>query len=260
MGFLETLSFVYYYFNQKGDQRVQDWPLMRTPWPSCVITCVYFILVHWGRKLMKNRPAYNLKSILIPYNIAMMSQSAYIFKEILMSAYHSNFSLTCEPLEKVFTPQAMRIASASWWFFISKIVEMCDTVFLILRKKEEQLTFLHIFHHGTMVFNQWLACKFIPGGHAFIQGMLNSLIHVVMYGYYFLSALGPKIQKYLWWKKYITTLQLCQFFIIIFHNSMGSLINCDFPWWVAHYGSSYSAILFILFYNFYMKSYKQKRR
>ena len=38
--------------------------------------------------------------------------------------------------------------------------------------------------------------------------MLNSFVHTVMYGYYGLSAIGPSMQKYLWWKKYITQLQL----------------------------------------------------
>jgi elongation of very long chain fatty acids protein 4 len=38
--------------------------------------------------------------------------------------------------------------------------------------------------------------------------MANSFIHVLMYTYYGLSALGPHIAKYLWWKKYLTILQL----------------------------------------------------
>lgn len=29
-----------------------------------------------------------------------------------------------------------------------------------------------------------------------------------MYTYYLLAALGPEVQKYLWWKKYITVLQM----------------------------------------------------
>lgn len=29
-----------------------------------------------------------------------------------------------------------------------------------------------------------------------------------MYSYYFLAALGPGMQKYLWWKKYLTQIQL----------------------------------------------------
>lgn len=37
---------------------------------------------------------------------------------------------------------------------------------------------------------------------------MNSFIHVVMYMYYGLAACGPKFQKYLWWKRYLTILQL----------------------------------------------------
>ena len=36
----------------------------------------------------------------------------------------------------------------------------------------------------------------------------NAFIHIIMYGYYGLSALGPEYQKYLWWKKYLTQMQL----------------------------------------------------
>lgn len=43
---------------------------------------------------------------------------------------------------------------------------------------------------------------------AFLPAMANSFIHVLMYTYYGLSALGPHIAKYLWWKKYLTILQL----------------------------------------------------
>ena len=37
---------------------------------------------------------------------------------------------------------------------------------------------------------------------------MNSFIHVIMYSYYGLAAFGPWIQKYLWWKRYLTMLQL----------------------------------------------------
>jgi hypothetical protein len=43
---------------------------------------------------------------------------------------------------------------------------------------------------------------------AFLPAMANSFIHVLMYTYYGLSAMGPHIARYLWWKKYLTILQL----------------------------------------------------
>jgi len=43
--------------------------------------------------------------------------------------------------------------------------------------------------------------------------MINSWIHAVMYVYYGLAAIGPSMQKYLWWKKHMTTLQLVSRFL-----------------------------------------------
>lgn len=43
---------------------------------------------------------------------------------------------------------------------------------------------------------------------AFLPAMTNSFIHVIMYSYYGLSTLGPNVTKYLWWKKYLTIIQL----------------------------------------------------
>lgn len=46
------------------------------------------------------------------------------------------------------------------------------------------------------------------------HALLNCIVHVIMYTYYGLTALGPKYQKYLWWKKHLTTIQLvCHVFI-----------------------------------------------
>lgn len=46
------------------------------------------------------------------------------------------------------------------------------------------------------------------GQQGALCGVLNASIHMIMYSYYFLAALGPQMQKYLWWKKYLTRLQI----------------------------------------------------
>jgi phosphatidylglycerophosphate synthase len=46
------------------------------------------------------------------------------------------------------------------------------------------------------------------GEQAALPGSINSFIHVIMYFYYFLAALGPHMQPYLWWKKYLTRMQI----------------------------------------------------
>lgn len=48
----------------------------------------------------------------------------------------------------------------------------------------------------------------IIGGHSTFFAMLNTFVHIVMYFYYMLSAMGPDYQKYIWWKKYLTAFQM----------------------------------------------------
>jgi hypothetical protein len=40
-----------------------------------------------------------------------------------------------------------------------------------------------------------------------------------------LSAMGPALQPYLWWKKYLTQLQLVSFFIILLHITFHSIVT-----------------------------------
>lgn len=51
-----------------------------------------------------------------------------------------------------------------------------------------------------------------PGGNATFPNILNNFVHVCMYFYYMVSAMGPQYQKYLWWKKYMTELQIVSVF------------------------------------------------
>lgn len=62
----------------------------------------------------------------------------------------------------------------------------------------------------------WIGIKWVPSGSTFLPAMVNSFIHVLMYTYYGLSSLGPNIAKYLWWKKYLTMLQLVSNFLLIY--------------------------------------------
>jgi hypothetical protein len=48
----------------------------------------------------------------------------------------------------------------------------------------------------------------ISGGHGTFSNLVNNIVHIIMYFYYMLSAMGPQYQKYLWWKKHLTLLQL----------------------------------------------------
>lgn len=61
----------------------------------------------------------------------------------------------------------------------------------------------------TLFYKINVSSSFFPaGGMGSFHAMVNATVHVIMYFYYGLSAAGPRFQKYLWWKKYMTAIQL----------------------------------------------------
>lgn len=63
-----------------------------------------------------------------------------------------------------------QIVKAIWWYYVSKLIEFLDTIFFILRKKEKQLTFLHVYHHSTMFILWWIGVKWVPSGSCKWEG------------------------------------------------------------------------------------------
>lgn len=90
--------------------------------------------------------------------------------------------------------------------------------------------------------------------------LLNYQIHpLLINSYYGLAALGPAVRPYLWWKKYITILQIVQF----------GLLGCHWAYFVA-FNEGYSAffvvnyavqtiLYIILFTRFYLQTYNSSR-
>lgn len=91
------------------------------------------------------------------------------------------------------------------------------------------------------------------------MGFVNTFVHIVMYSYYFLTAFGPRIQPYLWWKKYLTTLQMVQFVLVMIHAFQLLFIDCNYPkafvWWIG----MHAFMFYFLFRDFYIQTYKKQK-
>lgn len=238
------------------DKRMDSYYLMNSPLPTAAICCLYFYCVKFlGPKLMSGRKPFEIKGIILGYNLIQVLFSSWIMYEILMGGWATGYSFTCEPIDRSNNPMALRMANAAWWYYFSKFTEFFDTFFFVLRKKTEHVSTLHVLHHGLMPLFAWEACRFVPGGHESFGALFNTAVHVVMYTYYFLAAFGVN-QKYLWWKRHLTKFQMVQFVTVCLHSLQLAFNNdCGFPVVQSVISSSFMILFFILFMQFYIRSY-----
>lgn len=245
----------YEYYLSHSDKRVDNWVLMGSYYPTLCLTAAYLVIVWYGPRLMENRKPVRLVWTLFFYNMGLVALNFHIFYELLTASWRLGYSYKCQPVSYSEDPDEMRIARALWWYYFSKLIEFMDTFFFILRKKNNQISFLHVYHHASMFPIWWTGIKWAAGGQSFFGAMVNSFIHVLMYAYYGVSALGPQFQKYLWWKKYLTSLQLVQFVIVVSHAVQSLVIQCPYPLWMQWSLVAYGVSILLLFLNFYFQAY-----
>jgi len=249
----------YNYLLSIGDKRVEDWALMQSPLPTILITLAYLLMCFKGPSLMAKYPALSLRPLIVVYNLLCAALNFYIGYEIFVTSRTISYNWTCQPVDYSHDPSAVRIARALWWYYVSKLLELCDSVFIILRKRDQQLSFLHIYHHATMFPLWWIGAKYVAGGSSFLGALFNCCVHVVMYSYYALSAVGGRFKRFLWWKKYLTVLQMLQFVAALVMGINAIRIGCDFPMWMQYSCCIYMVSFLVLFSDFYYKAYLDKQ-
>ncbi|KAH9392131.1 hypothetical protein TYRP_022156 [Tyrophagus putrescentiae] len=102
------------FWAEHGDPNSSHYPMMSTfKIPLAIHFTYYFIVLYLGPRLMRDRPPFSLKRVIIPYNLILSLLNAYIFVNYLNLIYT---------------------------YFVSKYVDMLDTIFFIMRKKSNQVT------------------------------------------------------------------------------------------------------------------------
>ena len=229
-------------------------------WPVIIsLSYVYFTKV-LGPQLMEKRAAFELRGLMMVYNVFQVLLHIWLFCEVGQSGFFTEANYLCQPVDHSNDPSTLRLMLTGYRYYLSKYVDMLDTLFFILRKKSNQITFLHVTHHGLVPILAYPLIRFVPGGNTVIGTVLNSLEHILMYFYYLTVVMGPRFHSFLKWKKQITTFQISQFVIVSLHSFRLFFVKCDYPIFFTYWIAGSEVIFLCLFINFYRKSYKPKTK
>lgn len=220
------------------------------------LTLVQILLPLW----MQKRQAMSLKPVLIVYNILMSLVNFVLFLWFLVLSRGGCelFNLVA-PSEDDISPQQTNMIRFTELFLVTKFLDLFDTVFIVLKKKNDQKNFLHLYHHSIVPIILSVSFMLYPTGMTSgIFAFVNTFTHTVMFAYYGCAAIGPAMKPYLWWKKYITQLQIIQFFIFILFAIAYGTISSGYSMAYVWIGISQSPLFAFLFIRFYLQSYYKR--
>jgi fatty acid elongase 3 len=247
----------------KGETWFSTWyvPIIAVP--------LYLGFLHVCKRWIDHRlksglKAFDLNWLVIVHNSMLSVLSGILFlalaTELAIQMNRTSFlSVFCDAAQQHTKGRLIFYYYINYMF---KFVELFDTVLLVLRNKPTP--FLHTYHHAATLVLCWSQLR-AQSCVQWVPIVINLFIHVVMYMYYALHALRIDV----WWKKYLTMLQIIQFVVglvgcfggllprTLFDLGVTSLPRCHGEYEGAFFGIGVLATYLYLFVELYKQSYSK---
>ncbi|GMI35810.1 hypothetical protein TrCOL_g10780 [Triparma columacea] len=232
---------------------------------TAYVSFVVFGSIIWKLPFVPKIDPYPLKFF---YNMSQMMLCAYMTVEAGLVAYRNNYTIVPGNDFSTTSPAA---GAVLYIFYLSKVWDFWDTIFIIVGKKWKQLSFLHVYHHTTIFLFYWLNGRVNYDGDIYLTIVLNGLIHTIMYTYYFVSMHTKIPSKYakdgksgtsvpIWWKPILTMQQMVQFVCMMSQASY--ILYYDIqtpPKIITQVYLVYIFTLLVLFAQFFVQSYSKPK-
>lgn len=231
--------------------------------PIDVLFCIvmYFVFLAFFFVVGRITGKLQLRGFGILHNLFLTVLSLFMGVGLLwdLVALHG-VSVWNKPLDASH-PISLGVRNMAWIFAASKLPEYIDTYIMVLKHNYRQVSFLHVYHHCSIYIVSYLFYVIAPGSDGTWAGMVNSLIHVVMYIYYLLNLIfrtGP-VKEFLQRNKFIITrCQLTQFALnfiqTVYILFIADPVRCrKEPMQINFF---YMITMITLFYNFMVQNQK----
>ena len=261
-----------YHFVDRETRLTNSWPLVKLEFAlaTCfayigIIAIMYAIQICIHGEEEPKRVKFNnvwekiqkdgvIVLLQLSYNITQVALCVWMVYEALRLTQANSMA----PLCNIVSVNDRSMAYLIWVFYLSKVLDFFDTIFIVARRKWTQLSFLHLYHHTTIFLVYWLNVNFNYFGDVYLTVVLNGTIHAIMYFYYFVTALNISVPQAL--KKMITLAQMAQFVIMISQAVYMLYNGCPSPKNVTILYLVYIISMFVLFNNFRKRAYSKKTK
>lgn len=183
---------------------------------------LYMLVVFGGQAVMAQRRPFRLTRALQVWNVLLAVFSVVGACRTIPELMHvlREFGFFHSVCNNSYIEYDRVSGFWTWMFVLSKVPELCDTLFIVLRKKE--LIFLHWYHHITVLMFSWYFYQqHIAPARWYV--VMNYVVHSLMYSYFALRSFRVRMPR--WSGVCITSLQIGQMLMGAYVTGLGLVTN-----------------------------------
>ena len=186
-------------------------PFMQPELPLTFVL-LYFGVCYTGRQRSTRFEHPWFKFAVNVYNAFLVVLSAFMVTTIVVETSRLGYTWFNNPIDE--SIKARPLAKALSIFYLSKYPELMDTVIMAIKGNTRQISFLHIYHHVSIILTMYVVTYTSPYSESYFCALQNCVVHTLMYSYYLLTSMktGSFLTKRI--KKYMTLMQM------VFTNSL----------------------------------------
>lgn len=171
---------------------------------------------------------------MIGYNLFQVIACYLLIRHFFKHGWTFDYLYSCKLPDYSESASAVGFMYGSYFNYVIKAIELIETVMFALRKKQNQISVLHVYHHACTFSIAWIFAKYVGGkliarrssvvrliyiGSFFpptLAGsmltytiIVNSTVHMFMYSYYLVAIFSKQLPfKLTAVKKFITVFQI----------------------------------------------------
>ena len=162
---ISDLDYIFEYIGMSHDPRTHHLlPVNVSPF------FVIWLIINWvlftkslGPAIMKNRQPYELRTPMFFYNCLMTWINIYsVYKVISLSNYFRVLFDVEYPDRNDMSEHSINLIHLGYLYWLTKLTDCFDTLFFVLRKKYDQITLLHVYHHTVVPLFGYLLLRINP--------------------------------------------------------------------------------------------------
>lgn len=129
---------------------------------SLILIYLWFVL-KVGPDYMNSRKPFDLTGIIRAYNIFQVIACSWFI--VKFHQYGFSFRNTWRCIDEVnaketITDNMLNLYKTAWWFLMLRVAEFVETIFFVLKKKQNQISTLHVYHHISTAVLLWLFFRY----------------------------------------------------------------------------------------------------